>query len=90
VHANTKSVVTWVDDDGVTHFGNPQFAPSSGADEVRLQPANIMQVPQGAESISVRKGGTRVVTVSKTARKNKRGFRGYGARPKGRSRSGRR
>lgn len=90
VHANTNSVVTWVDDDGVTHFGNPQFAPSSGANEVQLQRANGMQVPKGAESISVRKGGSRVVTLNKAARKNKRGFRGYNARPKNRSRSRRR
>jgi len=43
--ALANDVVTWQDDNGVTHFGNAQFAPAGQGDEVRLQPANAMQVP---------------------------------------------
>ncbi len=37
-------IATWVDENGVTHFGNTQFAPSN-AESVEVAPANGMDVP---------------------------------------------
>ena len=81
VKANPQSeIVTWVDDNGVTHFGHPQFAPPQQHEAVRVNPANGMVAPDLAAANQVQPRSASVVTLDRTKLKNKRGFRGYGAR----------
>ncbi len=46
---SAESIARWVDADGVTHFGNPQFAPA-GAKMVEVAPTNGMAVPENVPS----------------------------------------
>jgi len=85
--ALANDVVTWQDDNGVTHFGNAQFAPAGQGDEVRLQPANAMQVPDLAVlQTSQSSRGPAVMTLDRPVVQNPRGFRGYQRRAKSTSR----
>lgn len=81
--AGTQSqIVTWVDAEGITHFGDPQFAPPEQHKAVSVNPTNAMVVPDApAGKTATRRGGS-VVTLERTKLKNKKGFRGYAARPR--------
>ena len=70
-------IARWVDENGVTHFGNPQFAPGAPEDVmlVKVQPANRMVVPTAVPE-SHRAAG-RITVVKKKAKSNPRGWRGY-------------
>jgi len=75
-------IVRWVDDQGVTHFGNPQFAPANAHEPVEVKAANGMVVPTSVRSRSgSRSSGPNVVTLDRTRLENRRGFRGYASRP---------
>ncbi|MEQ8860338.1 MAG: DUF4124 domain-containing protein [Pseudomonadales bacterium] len=68
-------IVTWVDADGVTHFGNPQLAPMA-ARSVEVAPANGMAVPEGAPT---RRNGYGPATVILEKKPNRElvGWRGH-------------
>ncbi len=75
-------VVKWVDANGVTHFGNAQFAPREGAERIELQEANGMDVPDlrvldRTQTPRELNG----VVVKRQQTKNPRGWRGYWNRP---------
>lgn len=70
-----NDVVKWVDADGVTHFGNAQFAPPGTAEAVELHPANGMDVPEVPAVESPKRFQT--VVLKRKKRTNPRGFRGY-------------
>ena len=76
MNSSAEAIARWVDDEGVTHFGNPQFAPGD-PDEVMLvdvQPANAMVVPQYTAESS---GRPRIVVIKKKGKSNPRGWQGY-------------
>lgn len=75
-----SDIATWIDDDGVTHFGNPQFAPPNSHTVVTVHPANTMVATQAPAHTGNTASGPRVVTLNRGKQKNKRGFRGYAAR----------
>ena len=80
--AAADEVVKWVDADGVTHFGNAQFAPREGAERVDLKEANGMDAPnlmilERAPEYRQLNG----VVVERAHVKNPRGWRGYFNRP---------
>ena len=78
--AMATDVVTWTDADGVTHFGNAQFAPAGKGARVDMQPANGMDVPD-ASSVKNRVTGQPNITVlDRKVVKNPRGFRGFSKR----------
>ncbi|MCZ6853614.1 MAG: hypothetical protein O7G86_06825 [Gammaproteobacteria bacterium] len=71
-----EDIARWVDEEGVTHFGNPQFAPGD-ADTVTLvdvQPTNGMVVPSVVAETHQR---GRVVVIKKKGKSNPRGWQGY-------------
>ena len=80
--AIADEVVRWVDENGVTHFGNPQFAPAGEGQAVRVAPANGMDVPDtgvlGRQSASKNMNMT---VLERPTMENPRGWRGYSARP---------
>ncbi len=43
--ASAGGIAYWVDAEGVTHYGNPQFAPAGESNLIEVQAANIMDVP---------------------------------------------
>lgn len=78
--ATEPAIARWVDAEGVTHFGNPQFAPPQSHSTVAVEPTNTMAVPPRLKSDPARTGPT-VFTLDRSKFKNKRGFRGYHSRP---------
>ena len=79
-HAEAKAgeVVRWTDENGVTQFTDPKFAPA--AEVVEIKPANGMDVPAAPKATS--SGKPKFVKISKPGKNNKRGFRGFGGRDK--------
>ena len=76
-------VVTWTDANGVTHFGNAQFAPAGKGQAVDIKPANAMDAPDTSKVRGSRHNqGPSVVTLDRPLVKNPRGFRGFNARSK--------
>ena len=75
--ANAAEIAKWVDEHGVTHFGNPQFAPATQSEKVEVQPANAMDAPDTSVLSQRTRVSHKVVTIKKAAKKNKRGWRGY-------------
>ncbi|MCZ6460202.1 MAG: DUF4124 domain-containing protein [Gammaproteobacteria bacterium] len=43
--AAAGGIARWVDENGVTHFGNPQFAPAGEGSLIEIAAINIMDVP---------------------------------------------
>ncbi|XOV85655.1 MAG: DUF4124 domain-containing protein [bacterium] len=82
-------VATWVDANGVTHFGNPQFAPPGEAQVVDVKPANGMDVVNTSDVRRAGSNGPRVSVLERTHFENPRGFRGFDRRSPG-SRNSRR
>lgn len=52
-----ETVARWVDADGITHYGNAQFAPTHAELEV-VQPANAMDAPTVRPASSASTGPT--------------------------------
>ncbi len=77
--AQARAVVTWVDAHGVTHFGDPQFAPERH-ERLDVQPTNGMVVHSTVDD----PGPThpRFITIERARLKNLRGFQGYAKRPR--------
>lgn len=74
--AQAGEIARWVDADGVTHFGNPQFAPDQAV-PVQVTPANRMDVPESLPASATRRGGPSVVVLEKEANRQTRGWRGH-------------
>ena len=68
-------IAHWVDRDGVTHFGDPQFAPPGEATLITVNPANGMLKPEPGPVYP--NGSPRMLKITKAAKQNKRGWRGY-------------
>ncbi len=73
-------VATWVDEHGVTHFGNAQFAPPGAAASVEVPPANGMDVVKTRRTSDDRGRGPAVSVLKRSRLENPRGFRGYDGR----------
>ena len=77
-------VVKWVDKDGVTHFGNAQFAPAGRGEVVDIAPANGMVATD--QSILKKRAPNRqmnVTTIKRHKVENPRGWRGHYSRSRG-------
>jgi len=68
-----ESVSRWVDENGVTHFSNGQFAPAN-AEEITVGAANGMDVPAVAPSARQSSGPT-WSKISMPAKQNPKGWR---------------
>lgn len=75
--ATAAEVARWVDENGVTHFGERQFAPVEHT-EVDIAPANGMAPAQYSDSSSGR--GPTFIRLERQHMENKRGFRGHYSR----------
>lgn len=84
--AAAGGIARWVDESGVTHFGNPQFAPAGEGSLIEVAAINIMDVPV-APPRKVRGTPPRVVTIERPAKRNKRGWQGYYSSSRSRNRS---
>ncbi len=87
--AAAGGIARWVDENGVTHFGNPQFAPAGEGSLIEIAAINIMDVPV-ASPRATRRTPPRVVTIERPAKRNKRGWQGYYSSSRSRNSSGRR
>ena len=74
-----EEVARWVDDQGVTHFGNTQFAPED-ASLLKVKPANGMDVPLNLSSKPA-VGGPTWTVIDKAPKQNKKGWRSKGEGP---------
>lgn len=76
MNGQAQDIARWVDAEGVTHFGNPQFAPGDSREVtlVDVQPANHMVVPEVSTAPSAH---GRVVVIKKKGKSNPRGWQGY-------------
>jgi hypothetical protein len=73
--AEAGDVVTWVDDEGVTHFGNARLAPHT-ARRVDVAPANGMDEPEApARPASSR--GPAFILIEREANREPIGWRGH-------------
>ncbi len=87
VAGNAGEIVRWVDADGVVHFGDRHAAPSRGAQTVEVRPANGMDVAKAPTKAPTEAPNTAmaITRIDRAGPENKRGWRGYDARPKRRS-----
>ena len=84
-------VVKWVDEDGVTHFGNAQFAPAGGGEAVKIERANGMAVPKlGILNKQEKRTRMNVTVLERSDLENPRGWRGHHSRARTRSGAARR
>lgn len=74
-----EEIARWVDDQGVTHFGNTQFAPVD-ASLLKVKPANGMDVPLNVSSKPAVSGPT-WTRIDKAPKQNKKGWRSKGEGP---------
>ncbi len=74
-----ESVASWVDDQGVTHFGNPQFAPDS-AKMLEVADTNRMDIPKNAPADTA--NGPTWSVIELAPKQNKKGWRGKGDGPR--------
>ena len=87
-HAVQKAgqVVRWVDENGITQFTDPSFAPT--AEVVQIPRTNGMDVPKDISGD--RSARPNFVKIAKAPKKNKRGWRGHegrrGSNSRGRAR----
>jgi hypothetical protein len=79
-HANDNNIVRWVDDQGVTHFGDARIGPAE-ATEVQVAATNGMDKPSGVASSSKRNGPVWTV-IDQAPKQNKNGWRSKGAGPR--------
>ena len=73
--AEASDIVTWVDDEGVTHFGNARLAPAA-ARRVEVAPANGMATPATPPSRAT-DGGPAMILIERTANRETIGWRGH-------------
>lgn len=64
--ASAETIARWVDAQGITHFGDPQFAPAD-AGRVEVAPTNGMAVPERVPGRSA--SGPRWSLISRAPRK---------------------
>ena len=76
-HLCADTISRWVDAEGVTHFGDVQFAPA-GAATVVVRPANGMEVPEGTDGRSHTANGPHWTRLSLPPKHNKKGWRSRG------------
>ena len=76
---SAEEIARWVDDQGVTHFGDTQFAPEN-ASMVNIKSANRMDVPPNTLASSNSDGPTWTV-IDRAPKQNKKGWRGKGDGP---------
>lgn len=74
--AKAGEVLKWVDANGLTHFGDRNAAPDSGARVIRLQKANGMVAPDTG-ILDYDTNTAQHVTLQRQVVQNKRGWRGY-------------
>jgi hypothetical protein len=79
-HANANNITRWVDDQGVTHFGDASLAPAE-ATEVQVAATNGMDKPSGIASSS-RHNGPVWTVIDQAPKQNKRGWRAKGVGPR--------
>lgn len=79
-----NDVVKWVDEHGVTHFGNAQFAPPGSGESVMVEDANAMDAPD-VGILSRREGRSRanITVLERSKLQNPRGWRGFSRRSRG-------
>ena len=82
--AAAGGIAHWVDESGATHYGDPQFAPPGEGSLIEVAATNIMDVPVSLPP-EVR-AIPNVVTIKRTAKRNKRGWQGYASTRSRRSR----
>lgn len=73
-----QSVASWVDDQGVTHFGNVQFAPDN-AKLLQVADANRMDVPKNVPTDSAT--GPTWSVIEQAPKQNRKGWRAKGEGP---------
>lgn len=78
--ASAEEIASWTDAQGVTHFGNTQFAPAS-ARTLNVKSANRMDVPASVPSSSG-SGQTNWVVIDQAPKQNKKGWRAKGDGPR--------
>ncbi len=78
--AADESIARWVDADGVTQFGNVQFAPDD-ATRLSMAPTNGMDVPEALPRSSSARGPVWTV-INRQPRQNRVGWRSKGEGPK--------
>ena len=79
-----NEVVKWVDENGVTHFGNAQFAPPGSGQAVTIEHANAMDAPDvGILSRRESRSRPNVTVLERSKMQNPRGWRGFNRRSRG-------
>lgn len=78
--AVAAKIVSWVDENGVTHFGDPQFA-GPNAETVEVEETNGMDVPT---DVPESRSNARMYKIDKAPKQNKKGFRGHSGRSRAR------
>ncbi len=79
-----NEVVKWVDENGVTHFGNAQFAPPGSGEAVRIEHANGMDVPDvGVLNNRPKRNRINATVLQRPKLENPRGWRGFNGRSRG-------
>lgn len=73
--AEAGDVVTWVDDEGVTHFGNARLAPTT-ARRIEIAPANGMDKPTVPASRTTTNGPA-MILIERKANRETIGWRGH-------------
>lgn len=79
-HAADQKVAKWVDSNGVTHFGDVQFAPATAV-QLDLAPTNGMSVPANVPASGYRSGPVWTV-IDQAPKQNRIGWRSSGQAPK--------
>jgi hypothetical protein len=87
--ARSDEIARWVDGNGVTQFGHPQFAPAEGHEPVHVRPTNGMVVPEVPRAAPASSRPS-VVTLERPKMENRKGFRGFNQRPSAGQRNRRR
>ena len=71
----SADVVSWVDEKGITQFGDPQLAPhSADVTAVEILPTNSMEPARAASGIR-RGAGPTIVKLGLPEKRNKKGWR---------------
>lgn len=74
--ADAEPIARWVDEDGITHFGDRQFAPST-AETIEISRPNGMAVPETSGVGS--SNGPRWTKLTLPPKQNRKGWRSRGA-----------
>ena len=78
-HANDNEVARWVDDQGITHFGDAHLAPAE-ATQVEIASTNGMERPGDVPQASSR--GPVWTVIDQAPKQNKVGWRAKGQTPR--------